>query len=294
MILIFGGGGQLGQELQRTAALKAMPYTAISHADVDISDTAAVSQALSAARPSIVVNAAAYTKVDLAEKDPDAARLGNEIGPGVIAAACAAAGTPLIHISTDYVFDGSKEGPYVETDPIAPLGVYGATKAAGEEAVRKAAPRHVILRTSWVFGAFGANFLKTMLRLARERDELRVVADQRGCPTSTGDIAGAILQIAPRLRSEVYGSEVYGLYHFAGAGSASWHEFASRIIDAQAPFTGRHPKVTAIATSDYPTPARRPANSVFDCGKFIRTFGFGPRPWTLETDAVVRELFAAD
>jgi dTDP-4-dehydrorhamnose reductase len=242
---------------------------------------------MNTARPALVVNAAAYTKVDLAEKEPDAARLGNEIGPGVIAAACSAARTPLIHISTDYVFDGAVDGSYVETDPIAPLGVYGATKAAGEEAVRHGLAEHVILRTSWVYGVFGNNFLKTMLRLAAERDELRVVADQRGCPTSTADIADAILHIAPRLRSDVY-----GLYHFAGAGSASWHEFASRIVDAQARFTGRRPKVTAIATADYPTPARRPANSVFNCGKFERTFGIAARPWTLETDAVVGELFA--
>jgi dTDP-4-dehydrorhamnose reductase len=239
------------------------------------------------ARPTVVVNAAAYTRVDLAEKEPEAARLGNEIGPGVIAEACAAARTPLIHISTDYVFDGSKHGPYAETDPVAPLGVYGATKAAGEEAVRKRLAEHLIIRTSWVYGAYGNNFLKTMLRLAGERDELRVVADQRGCPTSTGDIADAILQIAPRLCSDFY-----GLYHFAGAGSASWHEFASRIVDAQAPFTGRHPKVIAITTADYPTPARRPANSVFDCGKFERTFGVSPRHWTTETDSVVKGLIA--
>lgn len=287
MILIFGGGGQLGQELRRTATSKGIPHTALSHADVDISDSASVARALKAARPSVVVNAAAYTKVDLAEKEPEAARLGNEIGPGVIAAACAAAQTPLIHISTDYVFDGSKTGAYIETDPIAPLGVYGATKAAGEEAVRKGSPHHVILRTSWVYGEFGNNFLKTMLRLASERDELRVVGDQRGCPTSTRDIAGAILRIAPRLRPEVY-----GLYHFAGAGAASWHDFANRIADAQARFTGRRPKVTSITTADYPTPARRPANSVFDCGKFERTFGFAARPWTEETDAAVESLFA--
>jgi dTDP-4-dehydrorhamnose reductase len=287
VILIFGGGGQLGQELQRMAALTSIPHAALSRGDVDISDVASVTRAMNAAQPTLVVNAAAYTKVDLAEKEPEAARLANEIGPGVIAAACAAARTPLIHISTDYVFDGSKDGSYVETDRIAPLGVYGATKAAGEEAVRNCLAQHVILRTSWVYGAFGGNFLKTMLRLARERDELRVVADQRGCPTSTGDIAGASLHIAPRLRSEVY-----GLYHFTGAGTASWHDFASRIVDAQAPFTGRRPKVAPIATADYPTPARRPANSVFDCGKFERTFDLAPRPWTIETDAVVRGLFA--
>lgn len=288
VILIFGGGGQLGQELQRAAAARKMPFAAPSHADADICDEAAVARAIRAARPGLVVNAAAYTKVDLAEQEPEAARLGNAIGPGVIAAACAGADAPLIHVSTDYVFDGAKTGPYVETDPMAPLGVYGASKAAGEEAVRARAPRHVILRTSWVYGAFGNNFLKTMLRLAQERDELRVVADQRGCPTSTRDIAGAILRIAPHLSPDTY-----GLYHFSGRGAASWCEFAKRIIEAQAPFTGRRPAVAAIATADYPTPARRPANSVFDCGKFERAFGFAASPWPEETDATVRQLFSA-
>jgi dTDP-4-dehydrorhamnose reductase len=289
VILIFGAGGQLGRELQRGAAAKAVAYRALSHAEVDIADKEAVSRALDQTRPALVVNAAAYTKVDLAEQQCEAARLGNEIGPGVVAAACAARQTPLIHISTDYVFDGAKAGAYVESDAIAPLGVYGRTKAAGEAAVRAAARRHVILRTSWVYGEFGNNFLKTMLRLAKERDELRVVADQRGCPTSTRDIAEAILRIAPRFAAGD-DAQLYGLYHFAGAGATSWHGFATRIIDAQAQVTGRRPKVVAIATADYPTPARRPANSVLDCGLFQRTFGFGARAWSEEADAIARLL----
>lgn len=287
MILIFGAGGQLGQELQRSAAAKALPYRALSHAEVDIADAAAVSRVLNETRPSLVVNAAAYTRVDLAEKETEAARLGNEIGPGVIAVACAAREAPLIHISTDYVFDGAKSGPYVESDPLAPLGVYGRTKAAGEAAVRKAMKRHIILRTSWVYGEFGNNFLKTMLRLARERDELRVVADQLGCPTSTRDIAEAILRIAPSLEGD---ADLYGVYHFSGAGATSWHGFATRIIEAQAEVTGRRPQVVAIATADYPTPARRPANSVFDCSRFEQTFGFSARDWSEEADAIAKLL----
>lgn len=287
MILIFGAGGQLGQELQRSAAAKALPYRALSHAEVDIADAAAVSRVLNETRPSLVVNAAAYTRVDLAEKETEAARLGNEIGPGVIAVACAAREAPLIHISTDYVFDGAKSGPYVESDPLAPLGVYGRTKAAGEAAVRKAMKRHIILRTSWVYGEFGNNFLKTMLRLARERDELRVVADQLGCPTSTRDIAEAILRIAPSLEGD---ADLYGVYHFSGAGATSWHGFATRIIEAQAEVTGRRPQVVAIATADYPTPARRPANSVFDCSRFEQTFGFSARNWSEEADAIAKLL----
>jgi len=287
VILIFGAGGQLGQELQRSAAAKALPYRALSHAEVDIADAAAVSRVLNETRPSLVVNAAAYTRVDLAEKETEAARLGNEIGPGVIAVACAAREAPLIHISTDYVFDGAKSGPYVESDPLAPLGVYGRTKAAGEAAVRKAMKRHIILRTSWVYGEFGNNFLKTMLRLARERDELRVVADQLGCPTSTRDIAEAILRIAPSLEGD---ADLYGVYHFSGAGATSWHGFATRIIEAQAEVTGRRPQVVAIATADYPTPARRPANSVFDCSRFEQTFGFSARNWSEEADAIAKLL----
>ncbi len=287
MILIFGAGGQLGRELQRGAAAKAIAYRALSHAEVDVADAEAVSRALDHTRPALVVNAAAYTKVDLAEQECEAARLGNEVGPGVVSAACAAQQTPLIHISTDYVFDGAKAGTYVESDAIAPLGVYGRTKAAGEAAVRAAAKRHIILRTSWVYGEFGNNFLKTMLRLAKQRDELRVVADQRGCPTSTRDIAEAILRIAPRLEAGA-DAQLYGLYHFAGAGATSWHGFATRIIDAQAEITGRRPKVVAIATADYPTPARRPANSVLDCGLFQRTFGFGARAWSEEADAIAK------
>ncbi|ACK51634.1 dTDP-4-dehydrorhamnose reductase [Methylocella silvestris BL2] len=287
MILIFGAGGQVGQELQRAAFGKGVACRALSHAEVDIADAADVARAFDETRPTLVVNAAAYTKVDLAETEVDAAQRANEIGPGVVGKACAARETPLIHISTDYVFDGTKTGPYVESDPLAPLGVYGRTKAAGEAAARDAAPRHVILRTSWVYGEFGNNFLKTMLRLARDRDELRVVADQHGCPTSTRDIAAAILRIAPRLETS---SDLYGLYHFAGVGATNWHGFASRIVEAQANITGRRPTVAAITTADYPTPARRPANSVLDCSLFEKSFGFSAHNWGEETDAVAKAL----
>ncbi len=289
MILVFGHG-QLGAELTRAAAALRVPLTALAHGAVDIADAAAVGDAIAHHRPALVVNAAAYTKVDLAEADIDAARRGNEIGPGVVARACAAEDVPLIHVSTDYVFDGTKAGAYVENDPIAPLGVYGRTKAAGEAAVRGALSHHVILRTSWLYGAFGHNFLKTMLRLASERDELRVVADQRGCPTSTRDLADAILQIAPRLTAR---ETVWGTYNFAGSGATTWHGFATRIVAAQAPLTGRRPTVVPITTPEFPTPARRPANSELDCGLFATTFGFGGRPWTEETDTITRALVTA-
>jgi dTDP-4-dehydrorhamnose reductase len=290
VILLFGGGGQLGQELARMASARGTPLAALSRAQADIADRAAIDTAIVQHRPSLVVNAAAYTKVDLAESEPDATRRGNEVGPANLAAACANADIPLIHISTDYVFDGAKAGAYVETDPIAPQGEYGRSKAAGEAAVRAALARHVILRTAWVYGEFGGNFLKTMLRLAATREELRVVADQRGCPTSTRDLADAILRVAPAL---IAGNAAWGTYHYAGSGVTTWHGFASRIVAAQAPLTGRTPRVTAIATAEYPTPARRPANSELACGKFARAFGFAGRPWEEECDAAVRAVIDA-
>lgn len=291
MILLFGGNGQLGQELVRSAGARGMPLKALTRAEADVTDQAAVENAIASNRPALVVNAAAYTKVDLAEREPVAAHLVNEVGAENLGKACASAAIPLIHISTDYVFDGAKRDAYVEGDPIAPIGVYGATKAAGERAVRKALPQHLILRTSWVYGEFGANFLKTMLRLAATRDELRVVADQHGCPTSTRDLADAILRIAPRL---VASEPVWGTYHFAGTGVTTWHGFALRIIAAQAPLTGRKPQVTAITTAEFLTPARRPANSELDCSLFAKTFGFRARPWAEETDAVTRALVTAE
>ena len=291
MILVFGGNGQLGQELLRESAARTMPLVALGRAQADITDRAAVCAAIAQHRPALVVNAAGYTKVDLAETDIEAARQGNEVGPAFIGQACAAADIPILHISTDYVFDGTKSGAYIETDPIAPINSYGRSKAAGERAIRAATPHHVVIRTSWIYGEFGQNFLKTMLRLAATREELRVVADQRGCPTSTRDLADAILKLAPRL---IAGDDVWGTYHFAGAGVTTWHEFASRIIAAQAPLTGRSPRVTAITTADYPTLARRPANSELDCGLFAKTLGIHGRPWTAEADAITLAVVSAE
>ena len=289
MIVVFGNG-QLGQELVRASAARAMPLVALSHAQTDITDRAAVREALKRHNPSLVVNAAGYTKVDLAETETEQARHANEVGPAIAAAACAAAGVPLIHLSTDYVFDGSKSAAYVEGDPIAPINNYGRSKAAGERAARETTPLHVIIRTSWVYGEFGQNFLKTMLRLAATNDELRVVADQRGCPTSTPELAGAILRITPQLLG---GDKIWGTYHFTGSGVTTWHGFAKRIVAAQAPLTGRAPRVTPITTAEFPTPARRPANSALDCSLFERVFGFRGRPWTEEADAITRAVAGA-
>jgi dTDP-4-dehydrorhamnose reductase len=291
VILLFGGSGQLGRELTRACSARAIPLVALSRAQAAIDDEAPMRDAVRRYRPSVVVNAAAYTKVDLAERETDAARQANEVGPGILAAACATAGVPVIHISTDFVFDGSKQGAYVEDDPVDPVNAYGRSKAAGERAVRETAPAHVIIRTSWVYGEFGHNFLKTMLALAATRDELRIVSDQRGCPTSTSDLAAAILTVASRL---VAGDDVWGTYHFAGSGVTTWHGFAARIVAAQAPLTGRAPRVTAISTKDYSTAARRPANSELDCSRFERVFDLRGLPWTEETDRITRVLASAN
>ena len=290
MILLFGANGQLGQEMVRASAARGMSLVALSHAEADIADATAVREAIARHKPALVVNAAAYTKVDLAETDVEAARRGNDIGPALLGEACAATGIPLVHVSTDYVFDGTKPTAYVETDAVSPASSYGRSKEAGERALRAATPRHVILRTSWVYSEFGHNFLKTILRLAATRDELRIVADQRGCPTSTLDLAEAVLSIAPRL---IAGEDVWGTYHFAGSGVTTWHGFASRIVAAQTPFTGRSPRVTPITTAEYPLPAPRPANSELDCSLFARTFGIRARPWTEETDRITRVLVGA-
>ena len=290
MILLFGANGQLGQEMVRASAARGMSLVALSHAEADIADATAVREAIARHKPALVVNAAAYTKVDLAETDVEAARRGNDIGPALLGEACAAAGIPLVHVSTDYVFDGTKPTAYVETDAVSPASSYGRSKEAGERALRAATLRHVILRTSWVYSEFGHNFLKTILRLAATRDELRIVADQRGCPTSTLDLAEAVLSIAPRL---IAGEDVWGTYHFAGSGVTTWHGFASRIVAAQAPFTGRTPRVTPITTAEYPLPAPRPANSELDCSLFARIFGIRARPWTEETDRITRVLVEA-
>ena len=294
MILVFGGNGQLGRDLVRAAHGDDIELEAVPHAAADIADADAVGRALAAFAPSLVINAAAYTKVDQAEVEIAEAERGNATGPAVLAAACEAARVPLVHISTDYVFDGTKAGAYVEDDPVAPLGVYGRTKAAGEAAVRHAAARHMIIRTAWVYGEFGQNFLKTIVRLAGERDELRIVADQRGCPTSTRELAQAILRVSSRIAGGGEASErFWGTYHFAGSGVATWYDFAARIVARQVALTGRGPKVTPITTADYPTRAQRPKNSAFDCSRFERVFGFRARPWQDEVDELADIVFNA-
>ncbi len=288
-LLVLGAGGQVGQELCRLTWPAGYDLAAFRRDGVDISEQEQVFAAVARERPDIVINAAAYTAVDRAESEPDIAWAGNCTGPGNLAATCHDASIPLIHLSTDYVFDGTKTGAYQEDDPVKPLGVYGESKEAGDRAVRAALPRHVILRTAWVYGAHGRNFVKTMLRLAGERPVLRVVADQIGSPTSAGDIAAAIGAIVQQLNA---GKSLWGTYHFAGGGAVTWHGFAEAIFELASPWRGPSPRVEAIATADYPTPARRPANSVLDCRRIGEAFGIVPRPWKEALAEVIGELYA--
>jgi dTDP-4-dehydrorhamnose reductase len=259
--------------------------TALGRAQVDLADPDACAAAVAAADADLVINAAAYTAVDQAEREPDLVQAVNAGAPGAMARAAAARGLPFLHISTDYVFDGSGRRPWREDDPVAPLGVYGASKLAGEHAVAVAGGPHVILRTAWVFSAHGRNFVKTMLRLGSERADLSVVADQHGSPTPAADIAAALLTIA---RAFAAGRGTSGIFHFAGAPAVTWADFAEAIFaDAHLP---RRPQVHRIATADYPTPARRPQNSVLDCTRIAAAYAIAQPDWRTGLTAVLNEL----
>ncbi len=287
-LLVLGAAGQIGHELCRRVWPADYRIAGVDRAEVDITRQEAVADALRQERPDIVINAAAYTAVDRAESEPDVAWAVNAAGPGHLAVGCETAGIPLVHISTDYVFDGRKEAPYREDDPVNPLGVYGRSKEAGDRAVREGLPEHVILRTAWVYSVQGHNFVRTMLRLAADRPVLRVVADQIGSPTSAADAAAAIATIVQRLAA---GDRNWGTYNFAGAGAVSWHGFAEAIFELASPWRGAVPRVDAITTAEYPTPAPRPANSVLDCRLIREVFGIEPRPWREALAEVIRELY---
>jgi dTDP-4-dehydrorhamnose reductase len=278
-VLVTGRIGQLARALE-----EAMPadWSAVFHDrdTVDLMQPGAAAQMIADVQPDLVINAAAWTAVDLAETERDAAFRINGAAVGEIAEASAKIGAALIHISTDYVYDGTKEAPYVETDPPAPVSVYGASKLAGEQAALAANPRTVVLRTAWVYAPWGKNFVLTMLELARTRPQLRIVADQRGAPTSALDLAAACLAIAPRLVATPAGNPVWGVYHYAGRGACSWADFAAEAFALAHARSGVPvPQIERISTAEYPTPARRPANSVLDCGKFETTFGLATVPW---------------
>ncbi|WP_238368364.1 dTDP-4-dehydrorhamnose reductase [Mesobacterium pallidum] len=280
-ILVFGKTGQVATELQALAP----DAVFLGREAADLTDPAACAAAIEAASPTAVINAAAWTAVDKAESEEETAALVNGAAPGAMAEACARLGIPFVHISTDYVFEGGGTDPWTPTDPTGPLGAYGRTKLAGEEAVRGAVGTHAILRTSWVFSAHGANFVKTMLRLSETRDALSIVDDQIGGPTPADAIAAACLEIARQLLEDPSKS---GTYHFGGTPEVSWKDFASEIF-AKA---GRTVAVSGIATKDYPTPATRPLNSQMDCSATEAVFGI-PRPdWREGLDRAMTALGA--
>lgn len=296
--LVFGANGQLGQELLRALAplgeVTATTRTGTlpdgsACLTADFSDPESVVALLDATRPTRVINAAAYTAVDKAESEPSAAQAANAETPGAIARWCATHAVPLVHYSTDYVFDGSGSRPYRPNDATAPLGVYGASKLAGEEAIRAAGGRHLIFRTAWVYAAHGQNFLRTMLRVGAERDVLRVVADQIGTPTPAALIADVTAQI---LRADDPRS---GTWHLTPTGETSWHGFAEAIFAGAVArgLIARAPTVEAITTADYPTPAQRPAYSRLDVTTLEQDFGIGLPTWQAGLDGVLDTLMAA-
>ena len=276
--LLLGGTGQVGQEIRTMALPKDVEVVAPSRGELDLEDPSAIARTIAAQPWSAVINAAAYTDVDGAETQEQVAFAVNAEAPSRLAAETGDRRIPLVHISTDYVFDGRKGAPYVEQDEVAPLNAYGRSKLVGELGVRAANPQHIILRTSWVHSPFRENFVRTILRLAAERQRLTVVADQRGCPTAARDIARACLDIANRcaLHPEL---TPHGLYHFAGAGEASWFEFASAIVEMAADRLGRLPEIVPIPSSEYPTPALRATDTRLDCAAVVREFGIQLRPW---------------
>ena len=284
LILVTGAGGQVANELAVTESEHRV--VALPRSRLDITNQQQINTAFEEYRPDILINAAAYTQVDRAEEETERAFAINRDGVSNLAHACKGAGIPLLHISTDYVFDGNKTAAYQEDDEIAPAGVYGASKASGEAALRSILERHVILRTSWVFSATGNNFVKTMLRLGKERDELGIVNDQHGCPTSAESIAAALLQISERY---LRGDEIeWGTYHFCGQPETTWYGFAKRIFERAKGFD--HLKLNGIPTSEYPTPAARPLNSVLDCSKFVAQFKTAQPDWSKDLECILRQL----
>jgi dTDP-4-dehydrorhamnose reductase len=294
MILITGGSGQLGDALQTFFAAQGVAFMAVSRPDFDFEQPETIAACFEAAKPDLVINAAAYTAVDKAETDQEAAKAGNHTGPLALAKLCEAADIPFIHVSTDYVFDGGKNAPYVETDATNPTGVYGAAKRDGEEAILATAAKAIILRTAWVYAAHGKNFARTMLTAGRKMPVLRVVADQRGAPTAAPDLAAAIGAIAARLRETGWQPHYRGIFHAAGAGETTWHGFASAIFEEAAKLGYKAPEVQPIRTEDWPTPAKRPADSRLDGAKLAEIFGVRLPDWRDSLPGIVAALLAQE
>jgi dTDP-4-dehydrorhamnose reductase len=288
---VVGSSGQLGNELVRQGKTSGIQLLTLDLPRFDITDPVAVEKQLRTGDISLVINAAGYTDVDGVEKEPEQAFAVNREGAYNLASRCNEIGVPFIHISTDYVFNGKKEGAYLETDSVSPLGIYGKSKAEGESEIRKRLSEHIIIRTSWLYSVHGRNFVKTMLKLGRDKEIVRVVADQYGCPTSATDLAGAIFRIADQLSEGV--DIQWGIYNYCGDGVTSWHGFAETIFDIAKRYDSfAVTQILPISTAAYPTPVTRPANSVLDCSKIRRKFGIQSRPWRESLAEVIEKLLA--
>ncbi len=294
MILVTGASGQLGDALCRRLAARGAAFTAVQRPVFDFEKPETISACFETAKPSLVINAAAYTAVDKAETDQEAAKAGNHTGPLALAKLCAAADIPFIHVSTDYVFNGDKGEPYLESDPTSPTGIYGTTKRDGEAAILATSAKAIILRTAWVYSAHGKNFARTMINAGRKMPILRVVADQRGTPTAAGDLADAILVIADKISATGWQPEYRGIFHATNSGETTWHGFASAIFEEAAKQGYQSPEVLPIATADWPTPTRRPPDSRLDGGKLAHVFGISLRPWRETLPGVVTDLVKLD
>jgi dTDP-4-dehydrorhamnose reductase len=289
-VLVIGRTGQVATELLARLPAAGHASLALEPPDFDMTDPAQVTAAFDRFRPDAVVNCAAYTAVDKAEEQRALAFAVNATGPRLLGEAAARAGIPVVHFSTDYVFDGTKDAPYAECDPPNPVGAYGASKLAGEFLLHLAQPRSVTLRTAWVCSPFGGNFVKTMLRFGKERPEMRVVADQHGAPTFAADLAAAAVALLPRLVAAPAGDAIFGVTHLTGAPYTTWHGFAAAIFEAAARRGQPAPKLTAIGTADYPTPARRPANSRLDCTRAATVIGIPPADWRVGLERCLDQL----
>jgi len=291
-ILLTGANGQLGYEIIRLNNSFDLIY--LNRSELDITDLNQVEKKFAEIKPDLVINAAAYTAVDKAESDQKSAFAVNRDGSANLARCCAEYKIPLIHVSTDFLFDGKKRTPYVETDPVAPLCVYGQSKADGEQAIVSVLKEHIIIRTSWLYGFHGNNFVKTMLKLGKEREVIRVVADQYGSPTSAEDLAEAILIIASQLESPATCNlqpHIWGIYHYSGSGITTWHGFAEKIFEIVKQLgESKIPRIEAITTLEYPTPAKRPAYSVLDCTLIQKNFGIIPKSWQESLKKIISKL----
>jgi dTDP-4-dehydrorhamnose reductase len=291
-IAVTGRHGQVAQALGERAMAAAVEICPLARPDFDLTRPDAIEAALARLKPDAVVNAAAYTAVDAAETEPELAHAINAEGAGAVARAAARLGVPVVQMSSDYVFDGALDRPYREDDPAGPLGVYGASKLAGERAVAAATPDHVILRTSWVYSPFGKNFVRTMLALARSRNEVRVVCDQHGSPTSALDIADGIITVVRNLRARPEAADLRGVFHMTSGGDASWADFAAEIFALSRAAGGPSADVVPIPSADYPTPARRPANSRLDTSRLAAVHRIRLPHWRQSLKPCIERLLA--